>query len=142
MNSSSDDDESGTCSLRNSDQSVGFAVDMDSDDEPIDTLSLSNNVSADRGDYVLVKFGAKRHFYYVGIVENVAAESVLCYTIKYFRRENKRNCFYEPTVEDIGLAMKSDIVAKSSRPENCPGTSRSRKKSHLVSILLISMCDK
>lgn len=102
--------------------------DAEADIEPTNYVTISQDVKAGIGDFILVKFGEQKFFFYVGRVEDVDMDSVMCYFIRYYRRQNKSNFFYEPAVDDMGVAMRSDLVAKLKDPKNLPGTSRSKNK--------------
>lgn len=100
-----------------------LSVNLSDDSNDANTVTLSENVSPNVNDFVLVKFIDKKTFYFIGIIIGVVDETT--FTIRYLRRKHQSNCFYEPLIEDVSPVLKTDIVSKLPHPTHPQGTSRS-----------------
>lgn len=92
------------------------------DDEDFEDLRLiSDSVNIDVGNFVLVKFLVpNKEIFYVGEITSLQEED---YEIKFLRRKGSTNSFLFPTVEDISIVQKRDVVAVLP-PSSSHGTAR------------------
>lgn len=93
------------------------------DEEMSDEENMEQDMEYNSGDYVLVKYELfkKRLQYYVGEIEKVEGENVLC---NFLKKKTGGSYFYFPDQPDKDTVNENCVVLKLGKPSQSSSSAR------------------